>query len=640
LRPHYLEIKAQLLPDLSGPSFMPVFNNPDAIEPLQSKAAYLLHVLQDRSGEYLFFIGAAYLCLLLRQRKKWIYATLASVIALVWLTFHLPVSLYLQSLGVDSFAETEKFDFQEARFWLQTMGEAVSPSLSLKKLLVYLVFSIASFYGLTWLLDKTGIVARNRFRLKLSLSALLIGLALQQTTAEAISFYFENTEMILTTAKNFDNEAPEIDAGHSKTNLIVYIGESTTVMNMGLYGYPRRTTPLLSELAQKDKNLIVFENVFSTHSLTTRSLLEALSFGLDKREMYLPITQRKRVPVVDVLKKAGLEPMLISNQGMNGAWDQTGSVIFKNSAKVFSLKVRSAGNSDLLIDKPWDDEFFEEQLAAVESRDSAHRRAVFLHSYAGHGPYHRNIPDRFRTPVDGVLTQLESDPIDKATRKSIEEYDAALRYVDYSISKIISRVKASSRPLILVYFSDHGEAVYSGKGHDSARFEHEMVRIPFVVYFNDAARQDSAGIFEKYQRLASQKEIATLAQLAPTLVDLLGIGLRDGTEHPAGARPVMGEKTALAPIMIRETAEGTTFVNLNSFPLTPPPLSKQAFIDRTDSDTQTYLAVRSGAKTMQEACRAYPGTLEGISRSILLARCQRMAIQNKTTERRPFDPLQ
>ena len=620
-----VEINALLLQDLFGQSFMPAFMGPDFIERLRSKIAYLIHVLQDRSGEYLFFIGMTYLCLLLLQRKRWIYATMASVIGLVWLTFHLPVSLYLQSLGVDSFAETEKFDLQEARFWFQTMSEAVSPSLSLKKLLVYLVFSIASFHGLKWLFDKTGVAARNHPRLQLSISALLIGLAFQQTTSEAISFYLENTEMILTTAKNFDNKAPEVDAGHSKTNLIVYIGESTTVMNMGLYGYPRRTTPLLSELAQKDRNLIVFENVFSTHSLTTRSLLEALSFGLDSREMFLPITKRKRVPIVDVLKKAGLEPRLISNQGMNGAWDQTGSVIFKNSANVFSIKARSAVRNDLLIDKPWDDEFFEEQLAALDSRDdkaSAQRSAVFLHSYAGHGPYHRNIPQKFRTPVDSVLTQLESDQIDEDTRQSVEEYDAAVRYVDYSVSKMINHVKASSRPLIFVYFSDHGESVYAGKGHDSARFQHEMVRIPLMIYFNDAARKDSASVFEKYRHLASKKETATLAQLAPTLLDLLGIGLQDGKESPAGARPVMGEKTDLPPIMIRETSEGTTFVNLNSFPLSPPSLSKQKFIDKTDSDTRTYIALHSGNKTMQEACKTYPSTLEDISRSILLAKCR------------------
>lgn len=599
-------------------------DQPGVIGQLGSKTAYLLYVLGDRVGEYLFFIGCTYIFLLLLQRKRWIYAALALASALVWLTFHLPVSLYLESLGADSFAETRNFDLDEARFWLQTLGEAIRPMFSLKKMLFYLALSLASFWLLKRLLVKMEFTRRHALAIKSSVSVLLIGLALQHTTAQALGFYFRNSEVAQATEKNFDNPAPGVEAGSSNTNLLVYIGESTSVMNMGLYGYPRNTTPMLGELARTDERLIVFENVFSTHAHTRSSLLEAFSFALDAGDDHRPITQRRRSSLIDVLRQGGLDSTLISNQGVGGLWDQTASVIFKNSEKIFRTQAHEGGAGAQPAARSWDDEFFDEQLNAIENRGGAGRRIVFLHSYAGHGPYHDNIPPRFRVPVDDVLARLQSSQIRQDITQSteaIERYDAAVRYVDHSVSKTIERVKASPRPFVFVYFSDHGEAVYPGRGHDSARFMHEMVRVPLILYFNDAARQENPRLFDKYRLLAKQKEPATLAQLSSTLLDLLGIGFRQAQDGAVSATPVIGDKTELAPIMIRETAEGTTFLNLNAFVPQPAAPLGPALIDKTDKDTQVFVAVRSGQKTAQEACQAYAATFEDISRGILVAGC-------------------
>ena len=85
-------------------------------------------MLQDRVGEYLFFIGTVYLSLLLLKKRCWIGAGGAFLLGVVWLAFHLPVSLYLESLGVDSFAETKNFNLGEARFWLQTLRDPLHDS--------------------------------------------------------------------------------------------------------------------------------------------------------------------------------------------------------------------------------------------------------------------------------------------------------------------------------------------------------------------------------------------------------------------------------------------------------------------------------------------------------------------------------
>ena len=599
---------------------------------LPAPLAYLLFVLQDRSGEYLFFIGAVYISLLLLKKRRWIGATAAFLLGIAWLAFHLPVSLYLESLGVDSFAETKNFNLEEARFWLQTLRETIHPDLSVKKLAAYLAFSLLSFYALQRLLVRSESTRRHAWLIKLCMAGVLVGLAFQHTSSKALAVYFDNSEKYLTTARNFEQSVPEVSVARSQPDLLVYIGESTSTMDMGLYGYPRPTTPRLSERARLDANLIVFDHVFATHAHTSRSLLEALSLGVDDSERFLPITQRKRLSVVDVLNKAGVASSLISNQGIGGSWDQASSVVFKNAHKLFRQKPNASATEADLVEKVWDHEFFGEQLDTLEITGGNTRTATFLHSYSGHGPYHANIPAEFRKPVDGLFTQLKPAQIrGRASAKAdlIEEYDAAIRYVDYSLDQAIDHVKQVARPLVLVYFSDHGDAVYLGMGHDSARFRHEMARVPFLIYFNDAARKQNAGVYEKYRQLASQKETATLGQLPATLMDLLGIRLQDPAKNAVVVTSVIGEKTVLPPIMVRDTAEGTTFVNLNDFALVPPAVAGRKVIDKTDDDTKTYAAVRSGRMSVAQACQKPPVSFEEVSRGIMVAGCSFVAFPEK-----------
>ncbi len=573
--------------------------------------------LEALSGEYLFFIGASLIALLLLSRRRWLGAALMFALALLWLGFHLPVSLYLESLGADSFAETQRFNLDEARFWLQTLKEAIQPDFSPKKFIAYLAVTLGVFHGLRWLLLRHAPTRRVYTACKLALSAGLMVLAFHQTTAKALAFYLENTEKFQATAAHFRSPVPAATQQGAPLDLVVYIGESTSVMNMGLYGYGRPTTPRLSAMAAQDRQLLVFEHVFATHAHTSRSLLEALSLGRDASQRYLPITERQRISVVDVLQSAGLQPRLLSNQGQGGSWDQASSVIFRHSDNTFRSRAAPAA------ERPWDDEFFEDQLRKL--RPVAGRSQVlFLHSYAGHGPYHKNIPERFRQPVDAQLQTLGQARVTRepgASLAQIEAYDAAIRYVDHSLSKTLAGFKDSPRPTVLVYFSDHGDAVYAGIGHDSARFRHEMARVPFLIYFNDAAARQRPDLLARYRALAQARRIATLAQLPATLLDLLGVRIAP-SEPPVLLTPVVGEAVELPPIMVRQTAEGITFVQLGGKIAPEFTASGQRLIDRTDADTRRYLAAHSGGvMQVDQACSAPPATLEEASRRTLLMHC-------------------
>lgn len=544
-------------------------------------------------AELLFFMGTAFLALLQLQRRAWVRAAVFAAVGVAWLAWYLPVAKLLQSLGADSFAEATEFDLDEARFWFTTAGEVLRPHLSLAWLGLYAAAAGAAFVLLQRLLRLAPGSARRQASIVAIAAWGLMGLAVYQTAAASISLYLSNSADFVRVRRNFASPSPAMQRSGAPIDLLVYIGESTSALHMSLYGYARQTTPQLAELARQTPGVLVFNNVFSTHTHTSTSLLEALSFGLDANQAYLPIGERRRVSVVDVLMAAGLPVSLVSNQGMAGTWNQASSIVFRNArSTVYSTDSRLAGNRDDVMERPFDHEFFAQRINPRDWAPTDAAAVVFFHSYAGHGIYLDHVPPAFRAPVDQTLASVDDFALtdDGAVRKATEAYDSTLRYVDYAVANALRFVEAQSRPMVMLYFPDHGEL--PGTGHDSARFSHEMVRIPLLLYFNAAARRNHPDLYAKYAALAgrSHGKASTLAQIPSTLLDLLGVRMAPGARTTLQMTAVMGAADRLPPIVVRRTTEGITFVDLNRQRLVAPVRAGQVILDKTDDVTRAYVA--------------------------------------------------
>ena len=73
------------------------------------------------------------------------------------------------------------------------------------------------------------------------------------------------------------------------------------------------------------------------------------------------------------------------------------------------------------------------------------------------------------------------------TLNNLESYDSTIRYIDHNLNYVIKNLDQYQKPAILIYFSDHGESIYTNYAHDSSRPLHEMIRIPLIIYFNEKA---------------------------------------------------------------------------------------------------------------------------------------------------------
>jgi glucan phosphoethanolaminetransferase (alkaline phosphatase superfamily) len=565
--------------------------------------------LSINAGLYLFYIGTTLISLhYLNQRKK-LKAVFFTICGLIWVSSFKSTFGLIGNLGADSFHEANSFDASEAVFWLQTFFSQFSISIHFRTFL-FCSFVTAIFYFVDRKLRLPNhISTRHQLLLKLSVGWVFIVTAMLSSAWGALSLFYKNTNSFVEVSNNFVNITP-VAFANPQVNIMLYIGESTSIMNMGIYGYPRKTTPELENFMQKDDGFIKFHNIFSTHTHTSPSLLEALSINATSSDEIVPIDRRRRVSIVDVLNSVGISTELISNQGATGTWNQASSVIFKNAKQKFSTKNRLLGNADHKVRKPWDHAFFNENITS-QKLNSLKSTLLVFHSYAGHGRYLDNIPSEFHQTVDDYF--IGKSPLSITGRvnsiSKVEAYDSAVRYIDFSVTNALKSVKGSSKPWVLIYFSDHGESVFTNRAHDSSRFIHEMARVPLVMYFNNAAKAAVPNLYNQYSLRAKKLNTSTLAQLPSTLFDLFAVKL----DTDIGS--VIGSDIAPQPIVVRETKEGISAVNLSVKPLT------NSLVDKTDSATEHFVSSRQEAVNRPTICYHRSNTIAKALRGSLVSNC-------------------
>ena len=578
---------------------------------------YTFNQLLKVPGLYLFYSGTLIFSLQYTQNKEWRKAILIFVFGLLWIFSFDATIGYFRNLGTDSFLEAQNFDILEALFWLKTFWLQFSFSLSIEEFFLYTSVAITILIFIEAILFFFGTDLKKNIKIKFYFGKILIICSVFFSIWGTIDLYITKKQVFTQIQDNFTNSSPEVSS-NPKLSVLIYIGESTSTMNMSLYGYPRKTTPLLDLLKSKEKGLIKFDNVFSTHTHTSPSLLEALSLSLKADDHLVPIRQRSRVSIVDILNKANIKTELYSNQGQTGSWNQANTIIFKNAKKkIFSTDNRFLGNDDNKIKKPFDHKFFNESFFNKDFISSSQDSLYVFHGYAGHGEYQNYIPPSYRKNVDNFFDFIEPSSVTGSNNSLniIEEYDSTIKYIDYAVTNAIKLVKNNKKPLVFIYFSDHGESVFTNRGHDSSRFTHEMARVPFLMFFNDAAIQIAPDLYKKYYELSKNKNISSLAQLPSTLFDLLSIKVTGNNV------PSIGELVTPQPILIRQTKDGTTAINLSSNEL------NNKLIDKTDSATNHLISSQIFNKSHDPVfCYHRSNTIAKLLRGAMVTKCLELDI--------------
>lgn len=259
--------------------------------------------------------------------------------------------------------------------------------------------------------------------------------------------------------------------------LILVLGESTTRNHMGIYGYPRETTPVLESLRG---DLLVQRDTISPHSHTVQSLSEVLSVA--NYDDGIKFAQHPDKNLLSGLEAAGFKTFWLSNQNKYGIWDNLVSLIGQSADEVKFIR-KSFGK--VYHFKSYDDELLPLLREAME--DPERRKFIVLHLYATHWDYCSFVPREELSFAEGpgLGRAFFGNAPDRS--RTVNCYDDAVRYVDSILGEVIAQADAADGPVGVVYLSDHGEDPAGGTGHEAPLHRGTHVEVPHIWHFNDQA---------------------------------------------------------------------------------------------------------------------------------------------------------
>jgi len=296
-------------------------------------------------------------------------------------------------------------------------------------------------------------------------------------------------------------------------NVIVVVLESTAAQYLRPYGAAEDPTPHLTALAG---HALLFENAYATYPESIKGLFSILcsqypAFGVSAEDhARLPCA-----PVAMQLTAAGYQTALFHSGrfgylGMDAILDHKGFGLLEDAGAIgghveSSFGVDEASTVDRVLG--W--------------IDALPARAPFVATYlpvAGHHPYATATPGPF--PDDTDVNRY---------RNALHEGDAALGALLAGL-----RARGLDGRTAIVVFGDHGEAFGQHRGNNGHTLfiNEENVRVPLLIAV--------PGVTTGSTRSA---DVVSLLDVAPTLLDLVGLPVPVGYQGTSALRP--GARTAL-----------------------------------------------------------------------------------------------
>jgi heptose-I-phosphate ethanolaminephosphotransferase len=318
---------------------------------------------------------------------------------------------------------------------------------------------------------------------------------------------------------------PEVICDEERVdNVVLIVGESFSKLHSSLYGYDKKTNPLLEELRDEGK-LVVYDNATSACVTTIPSIKSIMMAYTDA--MSDSIDWYRCLTIIEVMQKSGYRTYWLSNQPKTGFFEnEVGRFADLCDEQVFigdkhgSL---SSGNKD------------EELIPVVEKclADTCKQRFIVVHMVGSHFDYDKRYTDEYDRFNRADYAESHSH-LSSSKRGVVAEYDNTVLYNDYVVYELMQ--KFTGKDAVVVYLSDHGEDVYrssSGfRGHASgvsAAHEKIVKQIPLMFYTPELFREKHP--VKQSQIDAACKTHYRTDSIMYTLMDLAGVETVNGVSY-------------------------------------------------------------------------------------------------------------
>ncbi len=298
------------------------------------------------------------------------------------------------------------------------------------------------------------------------------------------------------------------DPANPRTVVLV-IGESLRRDRLGLYGYPRPTTPLLDA---RRKHMLLFEAAISPSNQTIPSLTKMLTPAtVQEPDRFLT-----EPSILTAAKRAGYHTYWLSNQGRAGHFDTLISLIAHDAEKTIFTNTEFYGTVY--------DEALLRPLRDVLAEDPPHKFIV-LHTLGSHQSYRNRYPPE-KTFFHAKDYAEESLTEEQATAQS--EYDNSVRYTDELLEQILKKLEKVPNS-VLLFTSDHGERLFENGngtcGHGFPEPTRSEFNIPYFLWCNGDCPRRWKRAHARHRALAFSTE-----NIFHTAANLLGLEMAEYQE--------------------------------------------------------------------------------------------------------------
>lgn len=259
---------------------------------------------------------------------------------------------------------------------------------------------------------------------------------------------------------------------NKQATYVLIIGESTNKNHLGVYGYYRQTTP---NIEKRKKDILIYDNVISSHAYTIGSLQEALTLNNFKKE--------DESSIVQLMNQAGFKTFWLSNQRPIGPFESLVTKISRASSVFNYTNSAIAGSAT-----PYDEVLLPYLDKALN--DPAPKKFIVLHILGTHLKYKDRFPNNFKKFTKKPKSKFNSTLA--LSRRN--DYDNAILYNDYMIEQVIKKVEQKNESSYVFYFSDHGEEMYEVRdfaGHLDDNPTKGMFEIPFLLWQSDKFKAEN-----------------------------------------------------------------------------------------------------------------------------------------------------
>jgi arylsulfatase A-like enzyme len=317
--------------------------------------------------------------------------------------------------------------------------------------------------------------------------------------------------------------------------------------HLGLYGYPKPTSPFLDELAHRAN---VFDEAYSQFPSTLVSHMTMFT-GLYPREHGVLPPNAALSPAIETL------PEIFAGAGFRtGGFTEGG---FMSGRFGFRRGFDTFVSHDRNRDRPLEGTFRRagQYLADLGPKD---RFFVFVHTYAVHTPY--DAPERYQrmfwsgppppgaiAPTGPALVRANMSP-DRPTKlvvdQLIAQYDAGIRQTDDTLRAFFAELDrlGLTRDTTILLTADHGEEFQEHGLFTHLQVYRESLHVPLLVVAPGLAPERHPGVVQ-------------LVDIAPTLCSLARLKPRQPMSSP-GFGPRLGRTPVAARGSARaEALDGT-----------------------------------------------------------------------------------